>query len=532
MRNLLAGLLILLSTSMAGAGAPGIINSYVGVCDPDFPLRCLQPNADGSIDITGSITAETSAVATAAAPSYVEGSTNPLSMDLAGGLRITGTINATSAATATAAAPSYVEGTSDPLSQNLTGDLRTIAKQSGTWNIGTVTTVSTVTAITGGSTAHDAAAAAINPLLVGGYASAAAPTSVSADGDAVDAWFLRNGAQATVVTAAGALIGGDAANGLDVDVTRVTGTVTISGSVTQGTSPWIVAGGGTAGSSGTAVLTIQGIASGTAVPISAASGTIASGAVASGAFASGSIASGAFASGSIAVGAIAAGATAIAENEDVGSASADRGVKMLVIQRATPADTAADLDYSFPQMSAGRLWNSSIVTDVVPGVAATNLGKAEDAAAASADTGIFNLGVRNETLTAPTNTDGDYSQFSVDNSGRTLIVEAPTAAMSRGTATITASTSDTSIVAASGSASLKTYIRSCQIANTGGSTTLVTFKDGSGGSTLGFTIAPTLGGSNINFPIPLVTTANTAFYAAGATSTSSLYISCQGYKAP
>lgn len=33
------------------------------------------------------------------------------------------------------------------------------------------------------------------PLLMGGYASAAAPPNVSADGDAVEAWFLRNGAQ-------------------------------------------------------------------------------------------------------------------------------------------------------------------------------------------------------------------------------------------------------------------------------------------------------------------------------------------------
>lgn len=63
--------------------------------------------------------------------------------------------------------------------------------------------------------------AEVRPTLVGGYASAAAPTDVSADGDAVRAWHLRNGAQATVLTAAGALIGGDATNGLDVDVTRV-----------------------------------------------------------------------------------------------------------------------------------------------------------------------------------------------------------------------------------------------------------------------------------------------------------------------
>lgn len=36
----------------------------------------------------------------------------------------------------------------------------------------------------------------------------------------------------------------------------------------QGTTPWIVAGAGTAGTSGTAVLTVQGIAGGTAIPIS------------------------------------------------------------------------------------------------------------------------------------------------------------------------------------------------------------------------------------------------------------------------
>ncbi len=63
--------------------------------------------------------------------------------------------------------------------------------------------------------------------LVAGRASAAAPTDVSADGDAVAAWRLRNGAEAVVITAAGALVGGDVGNGLDVDVTRVGGNVTV-----------------------------------------------------------------------------------------------------------------------------------------------------------------------------------------------------------------------------------------------------------------------------------------------------------------
>jgi hypothetical protein len=51
------------------------------------------------------------------------------------------------------------------------------------------------------------------------------------------------------------------------------GTWTVTGSggtfpVTQSTSPWIVAGGGTAGTPGTAVLTVQGVGSGTPVPVS------------------------------------------------------------------------------------------------------------------------------------------------------------------------------------------------------------------------------------------------------------------------
>jgi hypothetical protein len=72
----------------------------------------------------------------------------------------------------------------------------------------------------GGNVAHDTADSG-DAVKIGGKANAAAPTDVSANNDRVDAWFLRNGAQATAITAAGALVGGDAANGLDVDVTRL-----------------------------------------------------------------------------------------------------------------------------------------------------------------------------------------------------------------------------------------------------------------------------------------------------------------------
>ena len=108
-------------------------------------------------------------------------------------------------------------------------------QQQGTWNIATVTTVTTVTTVSTvtavsdaqvqGKAAHDAVASG-NPNLMGGYASAAAPADVSADADAVRAWYLRNGSQVANLAAGGTLITGDGANGLDVDVTRVSGTVT------------------------------------------------------------------------------------------------------------------------------------------------------------------------------------------------------------------------------------------------------------------------------------------------------------------
>lgn len=69
--------------------------------------------------------------------------------------------------------------------------------------------------------------------------------------------------------------------------TTITGTVAVTGTffqatqpvsgtvaVTQSTSPWIVAGGGTAGTPGTAVLTVQGISGGTPQPVSLTSTTV------------------------------------------------------------------------------------------------------------------------------------------------------------------------------------------------------------------------------------------------------------------
>lgn len=62
------------------------------------------------------------------------------------------------------------------------------------------------------------------------------------------------------------------------------------------------------------------------------------------------------------------------------------------------------------------------IAALTPGVAATNLGKAEDAAHVSADTGVAVWGVRNDAQTTFTSNDGDYSPQSTDGAGNSMTV--------------------------------------------------------------------------------------------------------------
>lgn len=57
------------------------------------------------------------------------------------------------------------------------------------------------------------------------------------------------------------------------------------------------------------------------------------------------------------------------------------------------------------------------VNTVVPGTAATNLGKAEDAVHTTGDTGVMMLGVRNDIIESLVGTDGDYAPLQVSAKG-------------------------------------------------------------------------------------------------------------------
>ena len=91
---------------------------------------------------------------------------------------------------------------------------------------------------------------------------------------------------------------------------------------------------------------------------------------------------------------------------------------------------------------------STTVTSLVPGVAATSLGKAEDAAHTSGDTGIQMLGVRNDNAaTALTSANGDYASVATDITGTLFTRDAPSNTSSIKTP-VTAATTSTTVLAA------------------------------------------------------------------------------------
>ena len=73
------------------------------------------------------------------------------------------------------------------------------------------------------------------------------------------------------------------------------------------------------------------------------------------------------------------------------------------------------------------------VTRVIPGTSATHLGKAEDGAHTTGDTGVALLAVRRDTAAVGSDTDGDYSTLNVNASGRLYTSATVDAALPAGT---------------------------------------------------------------------------------------------------
>ena len=118
------------------------------------------------------------------------------------------------------------------------------------------------------------------------------------------------------------------------------------------------------------------------------------------------------------------GATNLGKAEDAAHTSGATGVMALAVRSDTATALATTNGDYIPLItdSTGKLHTN--VGVIVPGTAATNLGKEEDAAHASGDTGVMMLAVRNDTLSALAGTTGDYIPLTTDSQGRLYIKEA------------------------------------------------------------------------------------------------------------
>lgn len=164
------------------------------------------------------------------------------------------------------------------------------------------------------------------------------------------------------------------------------------------------------------------------------------------------------ANGAIAV----TGATAGTQyNEDDAHTTGDKVTGAGVVRKDTAASLAGiDGDYTLPIVDAnGKLWvnaevtvalpagtnaigklaaNSGVdigdvdVTSIIPGTGATNLGKAEDAAHTTGDTGVMSLAVRTATPANRSGTDGDYEPLQM-SAGRLWVSSTVDAALPAGT---------------------------------------------------------------------------------------------------
>lgn len=169
-------------------------------------------------------------------------------------------------------------------------------------------------------------------------------------------------------------------------------------------------------------------------------------------------------------------------------------------------------------------------TSVTPGTGATNLGKAEDAAHASGEVGVFSLAVRNDTNAVFTSEDGDYSPISVTKSGK--IINMPYASMDSSSNYVATATSIAATTLAPANAANRYHMTAFQAVNSGASASILAITDGAGGTILGYTIVPAGGGSNIIYPTPIRGTVNTAMAVSNLTASTTIYYSGQGFFGP
>jgi hypothetical protein len=257
------------------------------------------------------------------------------------------------------------------------------------------------------------------------------------------------------------------------------------------------------------------------------------------------------------------------------------GVEATAIRVTLPTDGTGIVGLAAGTNGIGKLTaNSGVdigdvdVTSVVPGTAATNLGKAEDAVHTSGDVGVMALAVRTDTPINRSGTDGDYEPLQIsdgrlwvvpdgrvahdavdagnpvkiggiardedaasvanadrvngyfDTQGRLIVAKAPKEELLDGTASAT-DTSDTAVIAAQG-AGFRVYVTALIISNESSTNAAVLIKSAT--TTRLRVPAPANSGAVINFDPPVRLGDNEAFNFASSASVTTMHVSAVGFK--
>lgn len=222
-----------------------------------------------------------------------------------------------------------------------------------------------------------------------------------------------------------------------------------------------------------------------------------------------------------------AGGTIATTTNGMGVWSADVGARFfrLAMTSFTTGSATVLIEYSKMSQSnnaASQAVSGNVgVTSLTPGTTGTSLGKAEDAAHASGDTGIATWGVRQPATPAvPTSAAGDYSYILVDSEGKQI----PSGQGAPETAfqSYTALTATTNVaLRAAGGAGIRNYVKDLVLDNTGASAARVIVQDGT--TTIFSATIPASSSVMYSFGQPLRGTAATALNAQlGATGTVSV----------
>lgn len=291
------------------------------------------------------------------------------------------------------------------------------------------------------------------------------------------------------------------------DVTLTTGVPTAG----SGTVSTLDKFNGTAGSSTTQALTVQGIASGTAMPVSVA--TIPSHAVTN--------------AGTFAVQVTSAPSTAVTNAGTFATQSKiTDGTNTATVKAASTAPVTATDSAVVTVIRPDSAGIIATGTQAAPSAAYLSTVAAGDVATAATDSGNpVKIGGIAKTANPSAVTDGQRANALFDKLGKQVVVGSVRDLKGNQFTTITASVSETTVVTAVASTFLDVY--GCIVENTSATACKVTFKDSTAGTTQFEIYVPA--GDTRGFMMPesgafKQTTVNTAWTATCGTSVSSIVI--------